>query len=170
MLQRVSCSRWLGWNVYTPASFSILLFVQYFTILANGRTRSSAWTYVLIILVFSSARGLLTLVSHASCSVGSQNLTMGTFADARQMTSCIPSVGRISARLQQEWVSQRTSIKQGGKTVHRFQCLEGSRDTNIHCVAWSASLLRSPAHSYRPSESLELRRFPDEPKTLTLMS
>ena len=85
-----------GFKLYLPASFSSLLFVQYLMIFAKGRTRSSNWTYVLIIRVFSRAKGLLTLISHAKLSTGSQHLTIGTLATALQTTFSMPSVVLVS--------------------------------------------------------------------------
>lgn len=65
-------------------------------IFAKGRTRSSSWTYVLIIRVFSRAKGLLTLMSQASFNTGSQHLTIGTLAIALQTTFSMPSVWLVS--------------------------------------------------------------------------
>ena len=69
----------------------ILLRVQYLMIMARGRTRSSIPTYVRIIRVFSSASVLLTFMSQARFSSGSQIFTMGTFADETQTTFSMPS-------------------------------------------------------------------------------
>lgn len=92
MLAMVLVYGLLSFNISNlPASFSNLCLVQCLMIFANGRTRSSNCTYVLIMRVFSSAKGLLTLMSHASCSSGSQHFTIGTLAAALQTTFSMPS-------------------------------------------------------------------------------
>ena len=76
---------------HLPASFRTLRFVQYLIIIANGRMRSSISTYVRIMRVFSKANVLLTFMSHASRSSGSQIFTMGTFAWETHTTRSMPS-------------------------------------------------------------------------------
>lgn len=78
--------------VFLPASFTILLFVQCLMIIARGRTRGSISTYVFTIRVFSNAKVLLTFMSHARPSCGSNILTIGTLAVDTQMTLVMPPV------------------------------------------------------------------------------
>ena len=92
MLSLVSTSVLRSAIFLKPASFKIRRRDQYFTTIASGRTRGSICTYVLIIRVFSKANVLLTFISHASWSSGSQIFTMGTFALGTHTTFCIPSV------------------------------------------------------------------------------
>ena len=49
--------------------------------------------------VFSRAKGLLTFMSHARLSSGSQILTMGTLADLIQTTFCMPPDSIVSISL-----------------------------------------------------------------------
>ena len=100
-------------------------------IFARGRTRSSSWTYVLIIRVFSRARGLLTLMSHANSSSGSQHFTIGTLATALQTTLSMPPA---------HVVSNLTSISStiGTQTAFqdlRFEQLRQSKPLARHLVA-----------------------------------
>jgi hypothetical protein len=71
---------------------SSLFRVQYLMIMASGRTLESISIYVRTILVFSSASVLLTFMSQARPSSGSQILTMGTFAAEMHTTFFMPSV------------------------------------------------------------------------------
>lgn len=82
--------RRIGRQKFIPASLIILLRVQCFKIMANCRTRESVSTYVRTIRVFSSARVLLTFMSHARPSSGSHILTMGTLAAEMQTTFSMP--------------------------------------------------------------------------------
>lgn len=84
---------------FLPASLTILLFVQCLMIIASGRTLVSISTYVLIILVFSSARVLLTFMSHARHNSGSQIFTIGTLAVETQITFSIPSAVKLAWRI-----------------------------------------------------------------------
>jgi hypothetical protein len=79
----------------------ILLRVQYLMMMAKGRTRSSMLTYVRTMRVFSRANVLLTFMSHASFSSGSQILTIGTLAEETQTTFSMPSANRVSVVLKE---------------------------------------------------------------------
>ena len=94
-----------GASCYIPASFSIRRLVQYFIIIARGRTRSSISTYVLIIRVFSRARVLFTFISQANRSSGSHILTIGTLAWDTQTTRSMPSVARSAQEGLRIWIS-----------------------------------------------------------------
>lgn len=87
----------------------ILLRVQYLMIMARGRTRSSILTYVRIIRVFSNASVLLTFMSQARFSSGSQIFTMGTFADETQTTFSMPS--------KTVWLASGRRIEMGGEGI-----------------------------------------------------
>lgn len=125
--------------------------------------------------VFSRANGLLTFKSHASCNSGSQILTIGTFADARQMTLSMPSTKRVSMSKQKEEGQVRTYVCLEpqprcawtrallGVWLHKHQLQE-------KISACPGSVGESPKQEDAPSESFELSRLPDEPKTLTLIS
>jgi hypothetical protein len=145
--------------LYLPASFSSLLFVQYLMIFARGRTRSSSWTYVLIIRVFSRARGLLTLMSHANSNSGSQHFTIGTLATALQTTLSMPPA---------HVVSNQKSISSTIGTQTACQDLLLCKSVASECML--SNFFSDVVTHMSTSESSLLNRLPELPKTETSMS
>lgn len=153
---------------YLPASLRTRRFVQCLTHIANGRTRSSTSTYVRIIRVFSSARVLLTFISQANRSSGSQILTIGTFAWDTQTTRSIPSIQ----------VSHCTAssmsmglLRSANTAASRHTC---SKSLKLVVIQISTAQISMGSFQLRvrhlPSESLEQSLFPDEPKIFALIS
>ena len=60
--------------------------------------------------VFSKASVLLTFMSQARFSSGSQILTIGTLADETHTTFCMPSIHRLSVEAL-SWVIQERSVR-----------------------------------------------------------
>ena len=133
--------------IYSPASFKMRRFVQCFMIIARGRTRSSASTYVLIIRVFSSADVLLTFISQATCSSGSHILTIGTFAWETHTTRSIPPVTWSA----QERLTQRPhNILFARKSANMHTC-----SNSLNGVVMQMSTNRNNFSHHRNTEHLK---------------